>query len=71
MSETLLYTPKCAARILRVSERTLRRWELDGKVRAWTCDGVKRFTRKELERFVNGEPEQPKRQTSAPVESRQ
>ncbi len=61
MSETLLYTPERAARILAISPRTLRRWENDGRIKSVEIGGVKRFSRRELERVTYGDDQRQER----------
>jgi excisionase family DNA binding protein len=54
MTDTLAYPPDRAARILGVSERTLRRMRNDGKVKSVNIGARVVYPRSELERLVPG-----------------
>ena len=50
-----LYTVKQVAYVLHVSERTIMNYIKDGRMKAQKVGGKWRFTKAEIERFVNGE----------------
>jgi len=58
MSEPLLYSVAAAAKVLDLSEPSVRRLVKEEKLRPFTGHGLDRtqFSRRELERFVAGDP---------------
>jgi excisionase family DNA binding protein len=58
VDKVAFYTPKEAAALLKVSERTVRRWIEEGKLPAWRFGRQLRIPAEALEQF--GEPAGPK-----------
>jgi excisionase family DNA binding protein len=46
------FTPDTLAAYLQVSDRLIRRWVAEGRLRSYKLDGCRRFSPEDVERFV-------------------